>query len=60
MGQTDCPDTESGFAETAINSGGEDSLDRGQGNAFIGTGFSDPNTRSWIDNIYIAHGRNKS
>ena len=60
MGQTDCPDTESGFAETAINSGGEDSLDRGQGNAFIGTGFSDPNTRSWIDNIYIAHWRNKS
>jgi hypothetical protein len=33
----------------------EDVLDRGQGNAFIGSGFSDPDSRSWIENIYIAH-----
>lgn len=36
----------------------EDEADRGQGNAFIGTGFSDPQTRAWIDNIYIAHWKN--
>lgn len=29
--------------------------DQGVGNAFIGTGFSDPHTRSWMDNIHIAH-----
>ena len=33
----------------------EDELDRGKGNVFIGSGFSDPETRAWIDNIYIAH-----
>jgi hypothetical protein len=32
--------------------------DRGVGNAFIGTGFSDPETRSWIDQIFIAHWKN--
>lgn len=32
--------------------------DRGVGNAFIGTGFSDPQTRSWIDQIHIAHWKN--
>lgn len=29
--------------------------DRGRGNAFIGSGFSDPETRSRVENIYIAH-----
>ncbi len=38
--------------------GCEDPLDRGRGNAFIGTGFSDPATRSWIGNIHIAHWKN--
>lgn len=33
--------------------------DRGVGNAFIGTGFSDPETRSWIDKIHIAHWKNR-
>lgn len=58
LGQTACPDTETGFAANTINMCGEDTLDRGQGNAFIGTGFSDSNTRSWIENIFISHWRN--
>ncbi len=33
--------------------------DRGVGNAFIGTGFSDPKTSSWIDRIHIAHWKNR-
>ena len=36
----------------------EDESDRGQGNAFIGTGFSDPDTNSRVENIYIAHWKN--
>ncbi len=31
--------------------------DIGVGNAFIGTGFANPLTRSWLGNIYIAHWR---
>jgi len=32
-------------------------LDRDRGNAFIGTAFADPETRSWVDNIFIANWR---
>lgn len=56
--ETYCPDTESGFAETIKGKGCEGALDRGRGNAFIGTGFSDPHTRSRVENIYIAHWKN--
>ena len=38
--------------------GCEEAQDRGQGNVFIGTGFSDPETNSHIENIYIAHWKN--
>ncbi|MGA9575731.1 MAG: hypothetical protein WBS20_17455 [Lysobacterales bacterium] len=58
LGETFCPDP-------AFEPGGspagwccEDPLDRGRGNAFIGTGFSDPQTRSRIENIHIAHWKN--
>ncbi len=30
-------------------------LDQGRGNAFIGTAFADPETSSWVDNVFIAH-----
>ena len=33
----------------------EDPADRGRGNAFIGSGFASPETRSRVENIYIAH-----
>ena len=33
----------------------EAALDKAIGNAFVGTGFSDPETLSWIDNIHLAH-----
>jgi hypothetical protein len=60
MGQTACPDTESGFAGNTDIKCGEDMMDRGRGNAFIGTGFSDPNTRSRVENIFIAHWKNQA
>lgn len=58
LGQTYCPDTEPGFTSNMKGMGVEDALDRGRGNAFIGTGFSDPDTRSRVENIFIAHWRN--
>ena len=36
----------------------EGALDRGRGNAFIGSAFADPETKSWMDNVYIAHWKN--
>jgi hypothetical protein len=58
LGQTFCPDAGSGLGDGIPGWGGEDPLDRGRGNAFIGTGFSDPQTRSKIKNIHIAHWKN--
>ena len=58
LGETFCPDETPGFGGGIIGMGCEDELDRGQGNAFIGTGFSDPQTLSRIENIYIAHWKN--
>lgn len=55
LSQTACPDTGSGFAGNTRGMGVEDALDRGRGNAFIGTGFSDPNTNSRVENIFICH-----
>jgi len=60
MGQAHSPDTESGFGAHLVGRGREDVMDRGKGNAFIGTGFSDPQTRSRVENIYIAHWKNQS
>lgn len=58
LGETFCPDTASGLAVDLVGKGGEHMDDRGKGNAFIGTGFSDPQTRSRIENIFIAHWKN--
>lgn len=58
LGETSCPDTVTGFGKGLIGFGCENVLDRGKGNAFIGTGFSDPNTRSRVEDIYIAHWKN--
>ena len=58
LGQTACPDTESGFDGYMTGMGVEDALDRGRGNAFIGTGFSDPDTRSRVENIFISSWKN--
>ena len=58
LGETFCPDQTPGFGDGIIGMGCEDEQDRGKGNAFIGTGFSDPLTRSSIENIYIAHWKN--
>jgi hypothetical protein len=51
LAQTACPDNTPGFG----NSPRTALLDQGRGNAFIGSAFADPQTRSWVDNIYIAH-----
>jgi hypothetical protein len=58
LGQTVCSIEEAGFDGETGPLCCEDPLDRGQGNVFIGTGFSDPETNSWVDNIYIAHWKN--
>ena len=58
LGETFCPDTATGFGRDFIDFGCEDALDRGKGNAFIGTVFSDPNTLSRVEDIYIAHWKN--
>jgi len=55
LGQVACSDTQLGFAGLPCP---EVAADRGQGNAFIGSGFADPETNSWVDNIYIAHWKN--
>ena len=58
IGQTASVNEKTGGDGRPLNMGCEDALDRGKGNAFIGTGFSDPQTSSWVDNIYIAHWKN--
>ena len=55
LGQADSPDEGLEIDGNTGLSGQEYNHDRGRGNAFIGSGFADPETRSWIDNIYIAH-----
>jgi hypothetical protein len=55
LGQTYGADDVTAFSGDPQAPCPEDALDRGQGNAFIGSGFSDPDSSSWIDNIYIAH-----
>ena len=59
LGETFCPDPAFGPAGGRAGWCCEDPLDGGRGNAFIGTGFSDPKTRSWVGNIHIAHWKNQ-
>ena len=60
LGQTVCSDEAPGFSGDANSPCPEHPLDRGRGNAFIGSGFANPETRSWMDNVYIAHWKNQS
>lgn len=55
LDQVACSDVGFGFNGSACP---EDPADRGRGNAFIGSGFTDPETRSRVENIYIAHWKN--
>jgi hypothetical protein len=59
LGQTACATEGPAFSGDPESPCPEDKADRGQGNVFIGTGFSDPQTRAWMDNIYIAHWKNQ-
>ena len=52
LGQVACSDRTPGFAVAPCL---ELAADQGKGNAFIGAGFTDPENRSWVDNIYLAH-----
>lgn len=58
LGQADWPDEGPGIGAHFKPAKPEDYQDRGQGNAFIGCGFADPETRSWVENIYLAHWKN--
>ena len=55
LAQTTCTTEAPAYSGNPESPCPEDETDRGRGNVFIGTGFSDPLTRSWIDDIYIAH-----
>jgi hypothetical protein len=55
VGQTSCSSEGPGYSGNPALPCPEHALDHGQGNVFIGTGFSDPETNSRVDNIYIAH-----
>lgn len=55
MNQVYCCQEGPGYSGTPGSPCPELAIDRGRGNAFIGSGFSDPETRSRVDNIYIAH-----
>lgn len=57
LDQVACPDVSPGFDGSICP---EDPADSGQGNAFIGSGFSDPETRSWVNHIYIAHWKTRT
>jgi hypothetical protein len=52
LDQVACSDRASGFAGSPCRELAEDT---GRGNAFIGTGFADPDSRSWVDNVFLAH-----
>ncbi len=58
LGETYCPDPTPGLPAHLAGMACEDRQDRGVGNAFIGTGFSDPQSRSRVENIFIAHWKN--
>jgi len=60
LDQVSCTDEAPGFSGDTGAPCPQDPADRGRGNAFIGTGFADPETSSWVDNIYIAHWKNRS
>ena len=55
LDQVACSDTRLGFSGSPCL---EQADDRGRGNAFIGAGFADPDNRSFVDNIYLAHWKN--
>jgi hypothetical protein len=57
MDQVACSDRAPGFAGSPCP---ELTEDGGRGNAFIGAGFANPDNRSWVDNIYLAHWRTGS
>ncbi len=56
LDQVACSDTGLGFSGLPCM---EQAADRGRGNAFIGAGFADPDNRSFMDNIYLAHWKNQ-
>ena len=58
LGQTICSGVGPGYSGDPDSPCPQEAPDRGQGNAFIGSGFADPETRSWVENIYIAHWKN--
>jgi hypothetical protein len=55
LDQVACSDKGLGFAGAPCM---QEAEDQGRGNAFIGQGFADPENKSWVDNIYLAHWKN--
>ena len=60
LGQAICTEEGPAYTGNPDSPCPEDPLDRGKGNVFVGTGFSDPETRSRISNIYVAHWKNRT
>jgi len=60
LGQAEYPDEGFGLQVDPGLPSQLTSPDQGSANAFIGTGFADPQTRSWIDNIYLSHWKSRA
>jgi hypothetical protein len=60
LGQVSCSPDMPACRDNAAAPCPEAALDKGVGNAFIGTGFSNPESRSWIDSIFLAHWKTAS
>ncbi len=58
LGQSACSDEAPGYSGNSDAPCPQEEQDRGRGNVFIGPGFADPESKSWVDNIYIAHWKN--
>jgi hypothetical protein len=59
LGQANCSEEGPGCSGNPCSPCPEAPADKGRGNVFIGTGFSDPETRCRIDNIFVAHWKNQ-
>ena len=59
LGQVACSDEAPAYSGNPGLPCPESAPDHGRGNVFIASAFADPETKSWVDNIYIAHWKNQ-
>jgi hypothetical protein len=59
LAQANCNEDGPGYSGNPCSPCPEDPEDKGQGNVFIGTGFSNPETSCRIEDIFVAHWKNQ-